>query len=75
MGCEPKFGKNFLARTNAWRHILELHPYQQRVFRHMKDAIATLGKDDDVVSGLFPELAASALPTDRRFPHVDLLTL
>jgi hypothetical protein len=41
----------------------------------MKDALAILGKDDDVVSSLFQDLAPPALPTDRVLPHVGMLTL
>src|SRR5262245_2920958 len=74
MGCEPKFGENFLARTNAWRHILALHSSQQRVFRHMNNAIAILGNDDDVVSGLLQELAPPTLPADGCSSRVGLLT-
>jgi hypothetical protein len=41
----------------------------------MKDGIATLGKDDDVIAGLLQELATPAFPTDRLVPRVGLRTL
>jgi hypothetical protein len=70
MGCEPKFGQNFLVCTDAGRYILALDPSQDRVFRDLKDAGAILGKDHDVIAGLWQELATPALPTDGLVPGV-----
>ena len=70
MGYDPKFGQNFLVRPDAGRYILALAPSPDRVFRHMKDAVAILGQDNDVIAGLLQELATPALPTDRLVPRV-----
>ena len=60
--------ENFLARTDAWRHILEPDPQQQRVLGHLKDAVVILGKDDDMVSGVLQELSSPVLPASRPGP-------
>lgn len=75
MRCEPIFCENCLARTDAWRHILELDPQQEGEFGHRKDAVAVLGKDDDLVPVLCQELAPPALPAEGLPPGVGLLAL
>ena len=64
LGYEPILCQDFLARADPRRAIFDSHPHQQRIFRHMKHAIITLGKHDDQVPGLLEELATPALPAD-----------
>jgi hypothetical protein len=55
-------GQEVMARADPWRHVLELDPHQQDEFSEMKNAIVSLGKDDNLVPGLLQELASPALP-------------
>ena len=75
MCCQPIFGQDLRPCTDPGRAIFDVDAHQQRVLGHMKDGIVVLGKDDDLIPGLFQELAAPALPADRLFPHSVLLTL
>jgi hypothetical protein len=69
------FGKDLPARAGPGWTIFDVNPYQQRILCYMKDAIAALSKHNHQAPGLFQKLAAPALPADRLFPSVVLLTL
>src|SRR6266511_1954806 len=75
MSWEPERGQNFLGCPDAWRHVLQLDPYQQGECRDRREAVPALGKYDDLVPSLFQELASPALPAHRLTPYGFLLTL
>jgi hypothetical protein len=73
--CEPVFGQELLARADPGRAIFDGDTQQQRILRHMKDAIAALSKHDDQVPALLLELTSPALPADGLSPTLLLLAL
>jgi hypothetical protein len=60
MRCERISGQDLLSCADAWGHIVELAPQQHGVFGHRKDALAALGKDDELIPVLLEELTAPA---------------
>ena len=62
MSCEPIPRQDFWEGSDAWGHLLELGPQEQRVFSHLKHTVVPLGTPDHLIAGLLQELAPPALP-------------
>jgi hypothetical protein len=65
MSGEPIPRQDFWPGADSWGPILELDPQEQRVLRHMKDAVIPAGKHDQLVPVVLLELASPALPAHR----------
>lgn len=75
MSGEPLPRQDVWQGADPWGHILKLDPQEQRVFRHMKDAVIPSGKHDQLVPVLLLELASPALPAHRFRSQGFLFTL
>ena len=70
MRREPVFGQDLLLCADVWGHIFELDPQQEGEFGHRKDAVAALGKHDDLVPVLLAGAGGASVATRPVLPRL-----